>query len=769
MLYAKMMNNVILPVVDCNENTIIFQTVVNDNGAIGFITATVGSDDSAIVNIDVKSCGITLVNIEMTSDTEGTADKSFAALREAANAGIPIYANIIGMIVPAHSVSETDITFNVRLPAEEGLYANVMVTLSDSDTVSANVQMEGGSIVYVTVSGNGNTCSADMTPSEIFAAYSMGKTVVCKTNIGVLDNCLLPITFCTENASLFTGFLDTTGAGLPRKQLCSVMIGNDDILKYQSDMNKFVNPYSLKINGTEYDGSKAVTINIEVPTKLSDLGDDENHRVVTDAEKEAWNAKSDFSGDYNNLSNKPAIPSNLSDLTDDATHRTVTDAEKSAWNTKSTFSGSYNDLTDKPIIPSISGLATENYVDTKVAGLVDSAPGTLDTLNELAVALGKDPNFATTVTTQISEKVDKTTTINGHALNANIILSASDVGALENTTTLSSFENDVGYLTQEQNSNLINGSATGSLRTINSLEENFYYTIGDYAIAEGYTKSPGVYSHAEGYASAAFGRASHAENSGIAIGDCSHAEGYYTVSYQNGSHAEGYHTIAYGQASHAEGEGNIFDIEITGEANSKIYTYSFDGDKNLLLGAGKKLIVNTAYGESKVAIINSIDESTITLNNTLSSTRSFNNQHCDLYITCLANGRCSHAEGSSTQALGMGSHSEGQYTIAEEAYQHVQGKYNVSKIHNFAHIVGNGNDEDNRSNAHTLDWDGNAWFAGDVYVGSTSGTNKDEGSKKLATEDFVSNAISAIPTPDVSGQIAEAMNELRQEILGGEW
>jgi hypothetical protein len=32
---------------------------------------------------------------------------------------------------------------------------------------------------------------------------------------------------------------------------------------------------------------------------------------------------------------------------------------------------------------------------------------------------------------------------------------------------------------------------------------------------------------------------------------------------------------------------------------------------------------------------------------------------------------------------------------------------------------------------------GNAWFAGEVYVGSTSGINKDTGSKKLATEEFV--------------------------------
>lgn len=53
-------------------------------------------------------------------------------------------------------------------------------------------------------------------------------------------------------------------------------------------------------------------------------------------------------------------------------------------------------------------VATESYVDTKVAGLVDSAPSTLDTLNELAAALGDDPNFATTVATEIGKKADKT-------------------------------------------------------------------------------------------------------------------------------------------------------------------------------------------------------------------------------------------------------------------------------------------------------------------------------------------------------------------------
>ena len=43
----------------------------------------------------------------------------------------------------------------------------------------------------------------------------------------------------------------------------------------------------------------------------------------------------------------------LSDLQEDATHRTVTDMEKQSWNSKSDFSGSYNDLEDKPIIPTV--------------------------------------------------------------------------------------------------------------------------------------------------------------------------------------------------------------------------------------------------------------------------------------------------------------------------------------------------------------------------------------------------------------------------------
>ena len=49
--------------------------------------------------------------------------------------------------------------------------------------------------------------------------------------------------------------------------------------------------------------------------------------------------------------------------------------------------------------------ANKLYVDNQVAGIVDSAPGTLDTLNELAAALGDDANFSTTVTNSIATKL----------------------------------------------------------------------------------------------------------------------------------------------------------------------------------------------------------------------------------------------------------------------------------------------------------------------------------------------------------------------------
>ena len=132
------------------------------------------------------------------------------------------------------------------------------------------------------------------------------------------------------------------------------------------------------------------------------------------------------------------------------------------------------------------------------------------------------------------------------------------------------------------------------------------------------------------------------------------------------------------------------------------------------------------------------------------TTASGESSHAEGHFT-VALGENSHAEGYSTKALREGAHVEGYYTKASSSYQHVQGRNNIEDSSGiYADIIGNGDlslSLSKPSNAATVDWSGNAWYAGDVYVGSTSGTNKDEGSKKLATEEYVDNSTASIDIP----------------------
>ena len=185
------------------------------------------------------------------------------------------------------------------------------------------------------------------------------------------------------------------------------------------------------------------------------------------------------------------------------------------------------------------------------------------------------------------------------------------------------------------------------------------------------------YSVYHGNETTASGHSSHAEGwLSVSSGNYSHAEGIKTKASEYASHSEGYNTTASGKYSHAEGD---------------------------------------------------------------STTASNDGSHAEGFNT-VASGESSHAEGRFTTASGLNSHAEGVHTVANTEDQHVQGTYNIldtegsiTKKGKYAHIVGNGTSA-KRSNAYTLDWDGNGWFAGDVYVGSTSGTNKDLGSKKLIKE-----------------------------------
>ena len=164
----------------------------------------------------------------------------------------------------------------------------------------------------------------------------------------------------------------------------------------------------------------------------------------------------------------------------------------------------------------------------------------------------------------------------------------------------------------------------------------------------------------------------------------SHAEGYETVASGTNCHAEGSHTTASGSNCHAEGSGTV---------------------------ASKK----GAHAEG------------------LRSEASGGYAHAEGADT-VASGSDSHAEGYTTVASGSYTHAEGNNTIANHKSQHVFGEYNVADTNvasasnrgDYVEIVGNGTADNARSNARTLDWDGNEVLAGSVtanggFVGNLTG------------------------------------------------
>ena len=89
-----------------------------------------------------------------------------------------------------------------------------------------------------------------------------------------------------------------------------------------------------------------------------------------------------------------------------------------------------------------------------------------------------------------------------------------------------------------------------------------------------------------------------------------------------------------------------------------------------------------------------------------------------------ASGGGSLAVGLGSKAVGGNSVAMGLNTIANGLQQYVTGRFNIEDHdHKYAQIVGNGNyGVDARSNAYTLDWNGNGWFAGGIILTSPNGT-----------------------------------------------
>ena len=214
------------------------------------------------------------------------------------------------------------------------------------------------------------------------------------------------------------------------------------------------------------------------------------------------------------------------------------------------------------------------------------------------------------------------------------------------------------------------------------------------------------------------------DNNNIASGDYSHAEGQDTEASGTGAHTEGRFTQASGWGSHAEGI-QTFAMG-TGahtegySSNGGISSYRAQGSGSHIEGYSQGTVFN--YGDGA---------------------------HIEGYADNQVNRNCwgkgAHIEGcnSTTNSGTDAAHVEGYYTIADAAYHHIEGKYNLQDGDAmYQHIAGNGTSS-NRSNSHTLDWQGNAVFAGTV---SNSGADYAEYFEWLDENDNVDDRVGYIVT-----------------------
>ncbi len=151
-----------------------------------------------------------------------------------------------------------------------------------------------------------------------------------------------------------------------------------------------------------------------------------------------------------------------------------------------------NQLTNGPgyiTSAALAGLATQTYVNTQISNLIDSAPAALDTLNELAAALGDDANFATTITTSIGNKVSKS----GDTMTGNLAF-----GATSNLGITWGLNTDTAFIKFISTGNQAGGSYLEIGTTDDGDEEIKFTQSGNvryYLATDGYLKTGAGYKY----------------------------------------------------------------------------------------------------------------------------------------------------------------------------------------------------------------------------------------------------------------------------------
>ena len=233
----------------------------------------------------------------------------------------------------------------------------------------------------------------------------------------------------------------------------------------------------------------------------------------------------------------------------------------------------------------------------------------------------------------------------------------------------------------------------------------------------------------------------------LSVGDYSHTEGEGNISYGNSSHTQGKNNISIGESSHTEGYLNTSSGKYShseGSIEESDYRIVRITVEQILSEDPLKVFFTPSLSESDIPAYIRIGTN-IYPKSVLSKKTAGSGGIQQPYLDTLtfpedpgyevSVGSAFYLNFLASGALGDNSHKEGLGTIACSDNQHVQGKYNIEDTESkYAHIVGNGSSNTTRSNAHTVDWSGNAWFSGDVKVG---GTDYDTATDTLATQSYV--------------------------------
>lgn len=369
---------------------------------------------------------------------------------------------------------------------------------------------------------------------------------------------------------------------------------------------------------------------------------------VTTAQTAAWDAKSDFSGSYNDLTDKPTIPivpTNVSSFNNDAGYITsndisgktnqsdfvshsgnttmhVTASEKSTWNNKSDFSGNYNDLSNKPTIPTsasqltndsgyitssaLNGYATEDYVTAATNDMATKTwVGQQGYLTQHQDISGKQDVSGMTAYTTTATTNTLSGTVTAHTADTTIHVTAQDKTNWNNKSDFSGSYNDLtNKLSAGTNITIVDnvisaeggGKAivagtgiaitTGETANTVSLDINakkgstntalvFNYTNSNTATAAGATsfgymcKATNQYTFANGNNTQAKGYYSHSEGeTTIANGWASHSDGQYTNANGKASHTEGSYVNAENDYESSQGRYNVSNKANTTWGNS---------------------------------------------------------------------------------------------------------------------------------------------------------------------------------------------------------